>query len=389
MAESSQTSMAEKDYYEVLGLPRSASDEEIKKAYRQLALKHHPDKNRNDPTAEQKFKEVAEAYEVLSDPERRELYDRYGHEGLKARGYSGPHFSSVEEIFSHFSDIFEGSLFEGLFGGGGRRRQAHGRQGGDDLGMTVELTLEEVATGVERVVELRRRVRCEECRGSGGRAGARASACATCGGYGQVETRQGFFAIRVECPRCHGEGSLVSDPCASCRGEGRRAGKEEVRLPIPPGVHDGMRLRLEGQGEAGLRGGPTGDLYCRIRVASHEFFQRHDDDLLCEVPISISDAALGAQLEVPTIRGRARVNVPPGTQTGEVFRLRGQGLPRLESGGNGSQLVRVVVETPKKLTPRLRELFEGLKEIEGTAGAHPGKAGFFERLKAHFKGKAE
>jgi molecular chaperone DnaJ len=377
--------MSQRDYYEVLGVAREASPQEIKKAYRQLALQFHPDKNPGDDTAEARFKEIAEAYEVLGDDERRELYDRYGHEGLRARGYSEPHFGSVEEIFSHFSDIFEGSLFEGLFGGGMGRR---GR-GGADLGVEIDVTLEEVAAGARRTLELRREMRCKECGGTGGRQGAKPVTCASCGGYGQVEMRQGFFSLRRPCPHCHGEGMLVSDPCGACGGEGRRAGRCEVEVNIPAGVHSGTRLRLSGEGQSGRRGAPAGDLYCRVRVLKHAFFERFEDDLLCDVPITFADAALGTKLEIPTIRGKAKLTVPPGCQSGEVLRLKGQGLPSLEHRGFGSQLVRVTVETPRELSPRTRELLEELRSLEESESAHPSRAGFFARLKEHLKGKSD
>jgi molecular chaperone DnaJ len=368
-----------------LGVSRSATPDEIKKAYRQLALKNHPDKNPGDPTAEKKFKEIAEAYEVLSDPERKQLYDRYGHEGLRARG-SEPQFTNFEDIFSHFPDIFGGSIFEGFFGGGGTGRR--GEKGGADLRVELELSLEEVATGVKRTIELRHQVRCGECDGRGARAGSRPATCQTCGGYGQVESVQGFFSIRRACPRCHGEGTVIGDPCGACRGEGRRQAKREVVVDIPAGVHDGNQLRVQQQGDAGLRGGPPGDLYCALFVRKHEFFERAGDDLLCEVPVSFADAALGAKVEVPTLKGKAKVTVPAGTQSGEILRLRGQGLPSLGRGGTGNLLVRVMVETPGKLSPRMRELFEELKKSESSA-SQPSRSGFFEKIKAHFKGKPD
>ena len=375
--------MAKRDYYEILGLARGASPDEIKKAYRKLALQYHPDKNPDDPSAEERFKEIAEAYEVLSDDERRQLYDTHGHEGLKARGYSEPSFGSVDEIFSQFGDVFEGSLFEGLFGGGGGRRS---RRTGSDLAAEFELTLEEVAEGASRTVEMRRQVPCDGCRATGGKDGAKPSSCATCGGHGQVEMRQGFFSVRRPCPKCGGEGQMVSEPCAKCDGEGRVFGRREVKVEIPSGVHAGTRLRVHAEGDAGIRGSRAGDLYCRLKVKPHAFFERLDDDVLCEVPITFSDAALGTKLDVPTIRGKATVTIPAGTQSGEVLRLRGQGLPSLDGRGVGNQLVRVIVETPKKVNGQLREMFEQLREME--PDAYPGKTGFFDRLKEHFRSKS-
>ncbi|MBI4600539.1 MAG: molecular chaperone DnaJ [Planctomycetes bacterium] len=379
--------MPETDYYEALGVPRDASAEDIKKAYRQLALKWHPDKNRGDPSAEERFKEVAEAYEVLSDPEKRQLYDRYGRQGLKARGYGEPSFTTVEDIFSHFSDIFEGSIFEEIFGRGGSRRPQQGRVGAD-LRVELELSLEEIAQGVGRTIEIRRQVACQECGGRGSRRGSRPTECTTCRGYGQIDSVQGFFTLRRTCPRCHGEGTLIGDPCPTCRGEGRRPGKREVTVSIPAGVHDGNQIRIPGEGDAGARGGRPGDLYCRIHERRHALFTRHGDDIYCEVPITFSEAALGCAVEVPTLGGRVEVSIPGGTQSGEILRLRGQGLPNLEGHGAGSLLIRVTVETPKQLTARMRELLEELKEAESSA-SQPARSGFFEKLKRYFKTSPE
>jgi len=322
---------------------------------------------------------------VLSDPERRQLYDRYGKEGLRARGFSGSQFTSVDEIFSHFAEVFEGSLFENFFGNArARRRPGEGRAGAS-LRMAIELSLEEVAEGTRRTVEVRRQVACAECGGKGGREGSHPVRCSTCRGHGQVEAVHGFLSLRRPCPTCGGEGVTISDPCPSCRGAGRRPGKREVSFDIPPGVRDGNEIQISGEGDAGERGGPAGDLHCLVSVARHEFFERHGDDLLCQLPISFSDAALGSKVEIPTLSGRAKVTVPPGTQSGEVLRLRGQGLPNLEGGGNGSLLVRVIVETPRKLTSRARELLEELRDAESHA-SYPARTGFFEKIKEYFKG---
>jgi len=373
--------MSETDYYEVLGLQRTATNDEIKKAYRQLALKWHPDKNPGDSSCDERFKEIAEAYDVLSDPERRELYDRYGRDGLKARGFSAPHFSSIDEIFSQFSDVFEGSLFEGLFGG--RRRGSVRR--GTDIQLEIELSLEDVAAGVKRTLDVRRLVRCEECVGSGSKGKSKPAVCATCRGHGQVESVQGFFSIRRTCPRCHGEGSTITDPCSQCRGEGRRNGKSKVEIAIPAGVRDGNRVRVHGEGDAGLRGGPAGDLYCHLTIAKHELFDRDGDDLLCEIPISFSDAALGTRLEVPALSRQTEVEISAGTQSGELITVRGLGLPHLGGRGTGSLILRIVVETPKKLTPRMKEMFEELRGCESRS-SHPARTGFFEKIKQYFRG---
>ena len=381
-----RSKMPKTDYYEALGVARDATPEEIKKAYRLLALKWHPDKNGGDPKAEEKFKEVAEAFEVLSDPRKRGVYDRFGHDGLREGGYRGPTFTSVDEIFSHFSEILGGSLFGDLFEGGGRGSRGDHRAG-SDLRVEVAVTLEEVASGVERKIEMRRQVACEECGGKGGREGAKAVTCPTCHGYGHIDSVSGFFSIRRPCPRCRGEGETVADPCRACRGEGRRPAKREVTIQIPAGVRQGNQLRVRGEGDVGLRGGPTGDLYCFIRETRHPMFERDGDDLLCEVPISFSDAALGARVEVPGVKGKVRLTVPPGTQSGELLRLRGQGLPSLD-GHRGNLIVRVVVETPRKLNANARRLFEELRDAEAQ-GSHPARTGFFEKLREYFQGKSE
>lgn len=378
--------MSQKDYYELLGVTRDASAGEIKKAYRQLALKFHPDKNPDDPDAEDKFKEIAAAFEVLSNPEQRDLYDRLGHEGLKAKGYGQADFSGVDDIFQHFSDVFSDSLFDGVFGGSFRRGSS--RRGGADLRVRLKLTLEEVAHGVTRTVEMRKQLACEKCSGAGSASGDRPT-CRDCDGHGEVESVQGFFAIRRACPRCHGDGVIISDPCTTCRGEGRRPGPHSVEVEIPPGVHDGIQIRLRGGGDVGSRGGPAGDLYCQVHVKKHTFFERHDDDILCDVPVTYSDVALGAKIEVPTLNDRAKVSIPPGTQSGDILRLRGQGLPNLNGMGRGNQLVRVFVETPRKLNGKMREAIEKLREVEvKVTAAHPEKAGFFDRLKNHFKSQS-
>jgi molecular chaperone DnaJ len=380
--------MPETDYYAALGVSRTASADDVKKAYRKLALKWHPDKNPDDAEAEQRFKGVAEAYEVLSDPARRQLYDRYGKEGLKARGYSGSSFSNAEDIFSQFSDIFEGSVFEGFFGGrtGGRRRS--GGHAGADLRAGLKLSLEEILTGTRRTISLRRQVECEKCGGRGSEEKANSTSCPQCNGHGQVETAQGFFSVRRTCPRCHGEGVIIRDPCTTCRGEGRHLGTREVDVRIPAGVSAGNQLRIQGEGDAGSRGGPAGDILCVIHEQEHEIFTRSQDDLLCEVPISLSDASLGAKIEVPTLKGKAEVSVVPGTQSGEVLRLRGQGLPRLDGYDTGNLLVRLAVETPRKLTKKMRQLFEELREFESRSSC-PAQHGFVDKIKKYFKGKSE
>jgi molecular chaperone DnaJ len=381
--------MAQRDYYEVLGVARTSPLEEIKKAYRKLALKYHPDKNSGDSTAEVKFKELSEAYEVLSDPEKRRLYDQYGHEGMRARGYAGPSFTTVEDIFSQFGDIFEGSIFESLFGQArrGRGRQARRSEGRDgaDLRIELSLTFEEVATGGQKTVEYKRQVKCAECAGSGSRKNSRPATCPTCGGYGQVQESQGFISLRRTCPQCRGEGVYCPHPCPTCHGEGTLPRKKEISIKIPAGVHDGNQIRIPGEGNDGVRGGDTGDLYGLITLRPHDFFERYNDDVVCELPITVSEAALGERIDVPTLRGPAKVMVPPGTQSGEVLRLKGQGFPNLDGYGTGDQLIKVLVETPRKLSARMRELFEELRSLESEQ-ATPARNRFFEKLKSYFKG---
>jgi molecular chaperone DnaJ len=379
--------MAQKDYYEVLGVERSASTDEIKKAYRKLALKYHPDKNPGDPEAEWNFKEISEAFEVLSDDDRRRVYDAYGHEGLRARG-AGPHqFTSVDEIFSHFSDIFSGSVFGDVFGGS--RGRGRGRRG-SDLVVRLELTLQEVATGVSKTVSYRRHIACRACQGSGVEPGSAPETCTTCGGRGAIERTSGFFSLRQTCPACGGQGRVIRDPCRACSGDSRVAEKAEVQIDVPAGVHDGNRLRLSGRGDAGGGGGPSGDLYCEIHVAEHAFFERHGDDLVCVVPITFSDAALGAKVEVPTLDGKTTLQVRPGVQSGEVHKISGKGLPSLEGYGLGDLVVRWVVETPRKLTSEEKKLFEKLRQLEKhDGGSHPAQQSFMERLYGKLTGKTD
>jgi len=376
--------VAEKqDYYEVLGVARDASPEEIKKAYRQAALKYHPDRNKS-PDAEQRFKLAAEAYDVLSDPEKRRRYDQYGHRGVE--GTAGFHdFSNVgvEDIFSMFNDIFGG----GFFGGSGRPRR-----GGVDLEKEIELTLEEVATGTSRTVEFDRREICDRCSGSGGEPGSRKRTCATCGGYGQVEQSTGFGALfgRVitTCPACRGRGSVVGSPCQQCRGSGRQTRHRALNVSIPAGISDGEAVRVSGEGEVSENGGSRGDLYLIVRVAPHPFFQRHGQDLLCRVPISFPQAALGARIEVPSLGGRIELSIPPGTQHGQRFRLAGKGLPALRSGRVGDEIVEVWIEVPRKLDRRQEQLLRAYAASEDRS-VLPESKGFFEKLAEFFGGRQD
>lgn len=367
------------DYYEILGVAREASAEEIKKAYRKLALKYHPDKNPGDQEAERKFKEAAEAYDVLRDDDKRARYDRYGKDGLRSAG-GGAGFSSVEDIFSVFGDIFGGpSIFDEIFGGarGGSRRQ------GENLRVEVPVTLEEAAAGVTRLLSVQRAVSCGDCDGSGAKAGTEPTPCGMCRGTGQVAQSQGFFSIRMACPQCSGSGVVISDPCRTCSGSGRVRRKEDVEVQIPAGIYDGNRMRVPGYGNE-LPGGVAGDLFVVVRLEQHEFFKRVENDVLCEVPISFSQAALGAKVEVPTLRGKALITVPAGTQSGEILRLKGQGFPSLNGHRTGDELVRVNVEVPKKLNSEQEALLRQLAELEDKQ-VDSKRHSFFEKLKNYFE----
>ncbi len=353
--------MAERDYYEVLGVGREAKADEIKRAYRRLALKYHPDRNPGDAEAEKKFKEAAEAYEVLSDEEKRRRYDQFGREGL--RGTYAPHeYSDASSIFSAFSDVFGDSLFGDLFGVGG---MGHGGpRHGANLRCEIPITLEEAASGVSKTISLRRHEACKTCKGSGAKPGTTATTCPTCRGVGQVQRSQGFFTMRSTCPQCGGRGQIITDPCKDCQGSGRVLEKREITIKIPAGVDDGSQMRLHGEGEVGENGAPHGDLYCLIRTKPHALFERHGDDLLIQVPVTYTQAVLGAEIEVPTIDGKSRVKVPSGTQSGQILRLKGVGMPRLHGYGRGNQLVQVFVETPKRVSSEQKELLRKLAELE-------------------------
>lgn len=376
----------EQDYYAVLGVSRDAGADEIKKAYRQAALKYHPDRNKS-PDAEGKFKEAAQAYEVLSDPEKRQRYDRYGHDGLRGAGVHDYSHMRVDDIFSMFNDIFGG----GVFGGDPRR----GR-GGVDLQMEMSLTLEEVAAGVEKTIEFDRQDFCDACSGSGSEPGSPKRNCATCGGYGQVEQSSGFGMLfgRVvtTCPACRGKGVLISTPCKKCRGSGRQGRHRVLVVRIPAGIGDGQGVRVAGEGELSDNGGTRGDLHVYVRIEPHPFFERHGQDLLCRVPISFTQAALGARIEVPSLGGKLGVTIPAGTQHGQMFRLAGKGLRSLRSQRTGDEIVQVWIEVPRKLNKRQEQL---LREYAATEDASvlPESKSFFEKVAEFFstavKGDAE
>ena len=382
--------MAERDYYEILGVSRDATAEEVKRAYRKLAFQHHPDRNPGNPDAERKFKELAEAYDVLSDPKKRAQYDRFGREGVRAGGFAAREFTDVEDIFRAFSDIFSGgSIFEDLFGGAGpspfRSASATRARRGASLRLGLELTLEEVAAGAEKTVAIDREELCDTCRGSGAKPGTSAKVCPACGGRGVVEQVQGFFALRTTCGRCGGEGSAIEHPCSACRGSGRARRRRELTVRVPQGVEEGMQIRLGGEGNPGMNGGPTGDLYCVVRLAPHPVFERRGDDLYCQVPVSYTRLALGGKAEVPALSGSVEATVPPGTPDGKVLRLRGQGLPSFEGRRRGDLLVRLFVDVPKKVSAREEELLRELEDLEKLHRPARGR-NFFERVKDVFGG---
>ena len=350
-----------KDYYEILGVSRNASQEEIKKAYRRLARKYHPDLHPGDKEAEERFKEISEAYEVLSDPEKRAVYDARGHAGLHDQGYQG--FSDVEDIFSAFSDIFE--EFLGGFGGFTSRRKAQRRpRRGADLSYEISVSLEDVYFGREISLEIERYENCELCGGSGLAPGAKPQYCPTCKGRGHVVHTEGFFRLSTTCPTCHGVGTFISDPCPKCHGEGRRRKRRTLKVHIPPGIEDGAVIKIAGEGEAGLYGGPPGDLYLRVHVLPHEVFERRGKDLYLEVPISVVEAMLGGEIEVPTLEEKVKVKIPRGIQPGDTLALEGKGLPDVHGGPRGDLILRFRVEIPKDLTKRQEELLKEFAEIE-------------------------
>jgi molecular chaperone DnaJ len=372
--------MAKRDYYDVLGVGRNASADDIKRAYRRMAVKYHPDKNPGDKEAEAKFKECAEAYEVLSDQEKRQRYDQFGHEGLRGMGMHDYSRMNVEDIFSMFD--FD-DFFGGIFGGHGRRTARHGPSRGYDLETAVELTLDEVAKGTEKTIEFTRQDQCPECGGSGSAKGTMAGRCATCGGTGQVATGGGFFQMVSTCPRCRGTGEVITNPCSQCRGSGKVPKKRVVSIKIPKGVHEGQGIRVANEGEPGRDSGPRGDLYCYVRLKDHEFLQRDGNDLVAVVPISFTQAVLGATIDVPSLNGPKQLKVPAGTQYGSIFRIKGQGLPDMRTGRTGDQLVQVTIETPSRLNAKQEELLREFAKTEDK-NISPQAKGFFEKLKKYF-----
>jgi molecular chaperone DnaJ len=360
--------MTKKDYYEILGVPRNATQEEIKKAYRRLALKYHPDRNPGDKEAEEKFKEAAEAYSVLGDPQKRATYDRYGHEGLRGEGFTG--FTGFESsLFEEFADIL-GSFFGfGDFFTSGERRRQRAPQRGRDLIMEVEVSLEEAAFGAEKEIKLNRHEICHVCHGQGLAPGTRPSVCPVCHGRGQIRNQHGFVIITRTCSHCGGSGEIISTPCSECRGTGLTRQKKVLKVRIPAGIDDGARLRIEGEGEPGEREGLAGDLYIIVRLKPHDFFVREGNNLICEIPISFVQAALGASIEIPTLDGSSEIlKIPAGTQSGEVFKLKGKGIRDIRGHGRGDLIVRVVVKTPTNLSKEQKAL---LRELARQMGEDP------------------
>ena len=381
--------MAKRDYYEILGVSRTADPDELKKAYRKMAVKYHPDKNPGDKQAEESFKELGEAYEVLSDPQKRSAYDQYGHNAFDPRARAGagrgpgPGFHDPFDIFKEvFGVQGGGSIFENIFGGAAQ--DPTGPQRGDDLRYDMEITLEEAALGCEKEISLNKLDRCETCDGSGSEQGSKMRSCGTCGGRGQVLTSRGIFSIAQTCPHCKGAGRIIEKPCRDCHGDGKRQRHSKIKLRIPAGVDAGSRLRSSGNGEAGFRGGPAGDLYVILHVKAHEIFQRDGDDLVCEVPVSFVQAALGSEVEVPTLEGRANIKIPAGTQPGTVFRVKNRGVKNLQGYGQGDLHVRVQVEIPTHLTGVQRAK---LQEFAATCDGKeaPLTRGFFDKAKKFFR----
>ncbi len=385
------------EYYDILGVEKGASQEEIKKAYRKKALQHHPDRNPGDKEAEKKFKEISEAYEVLSDPQKREMYDRYGKDGMN--GFAGARggrtaggFSSMEEALRTFMGAFGGgggdSIFESMFGGGFGGDDVSGMgarsQQGASKRANVTISFEEAMTGVDKELTIQSYITCESCKGKRTTSSQGIKRCTRCGGAGQVFEQRGFFSMSMPCPQCHGEGQTIVDPCRECQGEGRVKSKRKVHFHIPAGIDTGMRLKLNGYGDVGIGGGSAGDLYVYITVEPHELFERQGNDILVDLPITISEAALGCKKEIPTFRdAAAKISIPEGTQSGKLFRVKGEGFPSLQGGGKGDMIVKVSVETPMNLTSRQKELLEEFAKLSSESN-FPKKKTFFERLKHFF-----
>ena len=373
--------MSKRDYYEVLGVDKNVSEKDLKKAYRRVAMKFHPDRNPDDKEAEEKFKEASEAYEVLSDAQKRGAYDQFGHAGVDQQGGMG---GGGGAGFNNFSDIF-GDVFGDIFGGqGGGGRGRGGAQRGSDLQYTLQVTLEDAVKGTTAKIKVPTLVSCKVCDGSGAKEGSKPVGCSTCGGVGQVRMQQGFFSVQQTCPTCHGQGTIINDPCNGCRGQGRVEETKTLSVKVPAGVDTGDRIRLSGEGEAGPAGGMAGDLYVQISVKKHDIFERDDANLYCEVPINFIDASLGGEIEVPTLDGRVKLKVPTETQTGKLFRLRGKGVTPVRGGAKGDLLCRVVIETPVNLSSKQKDLLREFQaSLEGKKHS-PRQSSWFEGMKDFF-----
>jgi len=380
--------MAKRDYYDVLGVQKGADEKDLKSAFRKLAKEHHPDRNPDNADAEKKFKEIGEAYEALKDPQKRAAYDQFGHAAFEGGGPGGFGGAGQGDFGSSMSDIFDdlfGEFMGGRRGGGGGRSS---RQRGDDLRYNMDISLVDAFKGKSAQIRVPTSVTCETCSGQGAKAGTSPTACRTCGGAGKVRATQGFFTIERTCTSCQGRGEVIDDPCGDCNGSGRTTKQRTLSVNIPAGVEDGTRIRLAGEGEAGLRGGPSGDLYIFLTIDPHEFFQRDGADLFCRVPISMTTAALGGQIEVPTVDGgRSRVKIPEGAESGKQFRLRGKGMPVLRSKAIGDMYIQVEVETPKNLNRKQKEMLKAFDEASSDSTS-PDSSGFFSRVKAFFDGEA-
>lgn len=373
-----------RDYYEVLGVQKGAAKDDIKKAYRKLAMQFHPDRNPNNPEAEAKFKEASEAADVLLDDDKKSRYDQFGHAGVNGQGGGGGGFQGSGD-FGDFGDIF-GDIFGDMLGGGRRRGGGGGRsrgRPGDDLQMGIDIDFAEAAFGCEKTISLTKNVKCETCTGTGAKAGSSPSTCDYCNGHGEVRRQQGFFTVSSTCPKCNGTGQMIKDPCQTCSGAGKKKKKVDLQVKIPAGIDQGQRLKLSNEGDAGTLGGPNGDLYVVINIKQHEIFERDEFDVHCTVPISFSQAALGAEMEVPTLSGKVALKIPAGTQAGVKMRLKGKGIQRLGGYGLGDQIVTIHVETPTKLSGEQKELFKRLSEVENQS--NPMSRGFFDKVKDLFQ----
>jgi molecular chaperone DnaJ len=383
--------MTKRDYYEILGVDRNASKDELKKAYRKLAMQYHPDRNPNDKAAEEKFKEAAEAYDVLSNDDKKARYDRFGHEGVRAGGTGSPGFTDINDIFSHFSDIFGGgggSIFDDFFGGGsrgrGQRRRSAGTPG-SDLRVTLKLTLDEIAKGAVKKIKIKKQVKCDQCNGSGAEAGTSTKTCPVCHGSGEVKTVSrsvfGQFVNITTCSNCSGEGNVVDKPCRKCMGDGRVTEEVTVKINVPAGVHEGSYMTMRGEGNSGKRNGQSGDIIVIFQEAPHEFFKREEDDIIYELFISYPEAVLGADVDVPTLNGKARLKIDPGTPSGKLLRMRDKGIKHLNSSGYGDQIVRVNIDIPKRVNSKEKELLKELSEMPNIKGnPNSDEKSFFKRF---------